>query len=162
MCHPFVASLWENPNDPRWRVPRLEVEAAIDNAFAQLDFRELACDPWGWRTEIEAWAKKHGRRRVVEFNTGAAPRMAPATDRFYQAVMTKTLSHDGSDRFAEHVGNCIAKPTPMGDLVSKDKRGSTRRIDASVAAIVAYERRSHGLTRRSGRDQGSTRRAVSL
>ena len=28
----------------------------------------------------------------------------------------------------------------MGDLVSKDKRGSPRKIDAAVAAIVAYDR----------------------
>jgi phage terminase large subunit-like protein len=28
----------------------------------------------------------------------------------------------------------------MGDLVSKDKRGSKRKIDAAVAAIVAHDR----------------------
>jgi hypothetical protein len=33
-----------------------------------------------------------------------------------------------------------AKPTPMGDLVSKGKEGSTRKIDAAVAGIVAFDR----------------------
>jgi phage terminase large subunit-like protein len=41
---------------------------------------------------------------------------------------------------AAHIGNCIAKPTPMVDLVSKDKKGSPRKIDAAVAAIVAHDR----------------------
>jgi phage terminase large subunit-like protein len=41
---------------------------------------------------------------------------------------------------AAHIGNCVAKPTPMGDLVSKDKKGSPRKIDAAVAAIVAQDR----------------------
>lgn len=31
----------------------------------------------------------------------------------------------------------------MGDLVSKDKRGSTRKIDAAVAAIVAFDRAAY-------------------
>lgn len=39
-----------------------------------------------------------------------------------------------------HVAHCVAKPTPMGDLVSKDKKGSPRKIDAAVAAIVAFDR----------------------
>ena len=54
--------------------------------------------------------------------------------------MTGGCSHDGDARFAAHVGNAVAKATPMGDLVSKDKKGSPRKIDAAVAAIVAFER----------------------
>lgn len=110
--HLFTVGLWEHPpDDPRWRVPRQEVGAAVDEAFRKYDVTELACDPWGWRSEIEAWASKHGKRRVVEFNTGAAQRMAPATDRLYQAVVTGACSHDGNPRFAAHVGNAVAKAT---------------------------------------------------
>ncbi|MDQ3717181.1 MAG: phage terminase family protein, partial [Actinomycetota bacterium] len=104
------------------------------------DVLELACDPWGWRSEIESWAKRHGETRVLEYNTGAAQRMAPATDRLYQAVASGTVTHDGDELLAAHIGNCVAKPTPMGDLVSKDKRMSTRKIDSAVAAIIAYDR----------------------
>lgn len=67
----------------------------------------------------------------------------PATDRLYQAVATKAVTHDGDSRLAAHIAHCIAKRTPMGDLVSKDKRGSPRKIDAAVAAIVAFDR-AHG------------------
>jgi len=65
--------------------------------------------------------------------------MAPATDRLYQAVMTRSMSHDGDERLARHVSHCIAKATPMGDLVNKDKKGSPRKIDAAVAAIAAFD-----------------------
>jgi len=41
---------------------------------------------------------------------------------------------------AAHVGNAVAKPIPLGDLVSKDKKGSPRKIDSAVAAIVAFDR----------------------
>lgn len=136
----WVEGLWENPGDPRWRVPRGDVDAAVDLAFDRYDVLELAADPWGWRSEIEAWAGRHGERRVVEWNTAFAQRMAPATDRLFQAVATGEVAHDGDPRMAAHVAHCVAKPTALGDLVSKDKRGSPRKIDAAVAAIVALDR----------------------
>ncbi|WP_267309207.1 phage terminase family protein [Mycobacterium barrassiae] len=137
--HLFVVDVWENPGDPRWRVPRGEVTAAVDMAFARYDVVTMACDPWGWRSEIEQWAARHGEARVIEWNTAHASRMAPATDRLYQAVMTQAVSHDGDERLASHMAHCVAKATPQGDLVSKDKRGSPRKIDAAVAAIAAFD-----------------------
>lgn len=138
--HIWIEGIWENPGDPRWRVPRETVSDAVDLAFERYDVLELACDPWGWRSEIEQWAQRHGEKRVVEWNTAHGQRMAPATDRLYQAVITGAVSHDDDERLAAHFAHCVAKRTPMGDLVSKDKRGSPRKIDAAVAAIVAFDR----------------------
>jgi phage terminase large subunit-like protein len=84
---------------------------------------------------------------VIEWNTAHGQRMAPATDRLYQAVVAKAVTHDGDPRMAAHIAHCVAKRTPMGDLVSKDKRGSPRKIDAAVAAIVAYDRAAWHLAR---------------
>lgn len=138
--HVFVVEVWANPGDPRWRVPRAEVDAAVDLAFDRHEVVELACDPWGWRSEIEAWADRHGEKIVVEWPTNVVSRMAPATDRVYQAVATGRLSHDGDPRLAAHVAHATAKTTPHGDVIVKDRRGSSRKIDAAVAAIVAYDR----------------------
>ena len=136
----WVEALWENPGDPRWRVPRGDVDLAVDNAFDKYEVLELAADPWGWRSEIESWAGRHGERRVIEWNTANAQQMAPATDRLFQAVQEHEVVHDGDPRLAAHIAHCVAKRTPLGDLVSKDKRGSSRKIDAAVAAIVALDR----------------------
>jgi phage terminase large subunit-like protein len=138
--HLWLEGMWENPGDERWRVPRADVDMAVQMAFQKYDVIELAADPWGWRSEIEQWAQRHGERRVLEWNTANAQRMAPATDRLYQAVTTKAVTHDDDPRMAAHVAHCVAKSTPLGDLVSKDKRGSPRKIDAAVAGIVAYDR----------------------
>lgn len=136
----FPVAIWQAPEgDDRWRVPRHEVSSIVASAFDRWDVIELAADPWGWRSELEEWAKAHGSR-VVEWNTAYARRMAPATDRFYAAVVDERLTHDGDAVLAEHVGNCVAKSTALGDLVAKDRRGSPRKIDAAVAAIVAYDR----------------------
>jgi hypothetical protein len=89
---------------------------------------ELAADPWGLRSEVEAWAQRHGEDRVLEFNTGTAARMGPATDRLYQAVTAGTVTHDGDPRLAAHIANCVAKATTHGDLVTKDRRNSPARL----------------------------------
>ena len=112
----------------------------MDLAFARYDVLSLAADPWGWRSEIEAWAARYGEDRVVEYNTGYLARMAPATDRLYQTVIDKAVTHDGDPRLAAHVDQCVVRATPQGDSVQKDKRGSPRKIDAAIAAIVAFDR----------------------
>lgn len=138
--HVFVVGMWEAPaDDPRWRVPRGEVAGMIDAAFDRWKVRELAADPWGWRTELEQWSAKHGGA-VVEWNTAHAGRMAPATDRAYAAISEQRLTHDGHEQLAVHMQNAVAKRSPMGDLISKDKRNSTRKIDGAVGAIVAIDR----------------------
>lgn len=138
--HLFVVGLWENPGDPRWRVPRAEVMDTITAAFESFDVVELAADPWGWRTELESLQEKFGAERVLEWNTAHAQRMAPATDRFYQAAVDGSVSHDGDKRVAAHMAHTVAKSTTLGDLVSKDKKNSPRKIDAAVASIVALDR----------------------
>lgn len=139
--HMFPIALWEAPEDnPRWRVPRAEVTAAVAQCFVLLNVVELAADPWGWRSELEQWQADYGEKRVTEYNTGYRKRMAPATDRLYAAVLEGRVSHDGDADLSRHFQNTVAKSTPMGDIVTKDKRGSVHKIDGAVAGIVAYDR----------------------
>lgn len=149
--HIFVLDMWQNPGDPRWRVPRGEVDRAVDYAFDQYNVVELAADPWGWRSEIESWIDRHGEKKVVEYNTAFARRMAPATDRLYQAVVNKQVTYDGDARLREHFNNTVAKATTLGDLVSKDRRNSPRRIDGAVASIVAFDRAQHHANQKTSR-----------
>lgn len=137
--HVFTVEVWANPGDLRWRVPRAEVDQTIAASFARWDVRELAADPWGWRTELEAWSQRWPGR-VVEWPTNVLARMGPATDRMYAAVMEQRMTHDGDERLAAHIANAVAKTTAAGDVISKDARNSPRKIDAAVAAIVALDR----------------------
>lgn len=135
----FVVGLWENAG-AGWKVPREEVSAAVHAAFKRYRVVEMACDPWGWQSEIESWAKRHGERKVVELNTAHAARMAPATDRMYAAVMEGRITNDGDPGMAAHFDAAVAKATNLGDLISKDKKHRERKIDSAVAAILAVER----------------------
>lgn len=157
MPHLFVAGLWENPGDPRWRVPRREVIDQIKYMFNHYNVVELSCDEWGWRTELEDLAQEFGDKKVLRFNTAQANRMAPATDRMYQAVVNKQLTHDGNESMANHFSHAVAKSTTLGDLIVKDKRNSPRKIDAAVAAIVALDR-SAFHSKKAGRKVASFKR----
>lgn len=155
--HLFVLGVWEKPAGPtarEWRVPRDEVTAAIDEAFDRFDVLELACDPFAWRSEIDRWAEKHGRERVLEFPTNQARRMAPATERFYGMVAEGKLSHADDERLTRHVLAAVVATTASGDTIRKDRRWSPRKIDLAVASVIALERAVwHRLNgrRRSGR-----------
>lgn len=138
--HIFVVGMWQNPGDERWRVPRSDVARTVDETFEKYDVVELAADPWGWRSELEDWQQKHGEKKVIEWNTANARRMAPATDRMFQGAVDGTFTHDGNADLALHIAHCIAKSTTLGDLVSKDRKNSPRKIDGAIGAIVALDR----------------------
>lgn len=138
----WVLGVWEDPAPSKastWRVPRGEVNAAIALAFATLDVVELAADPWQWRQELEDWRAAYGER-VVEFPTNSVPRMGPATDEVRTAITEGRLSHDGNETLSSHVGNTVARTTAAGDVVSKDKKSSPRKIDGAIATIIAVHR----------------------
>lgn len=137
--HVALMGLWERPEGAQgWRVPRHEVAALVDAMYATFDVVELAADPAYWRSEIEAWALVHPG--VVEFPMHVTARMAPATDRAYVAIAEGNLSHDGDERLARHVRNCVVRSTPLGDMVGKVNKDSARRVDAAVSMIVALDR----------------------
>lgn len=132
---------WEKPDGagPDWKVPRQEVDDAIAEAMERFDVLELACDPPGWHAEIEGWREQY-ESVVVDFPTNERRRMAAACDRFRVAVLEGDLSHDGDPVRARHVGHAVARETPYGTIIGKEHPDSPRKIDAVVAAVVAFER----------------------
>jgi phage terminase large subunit-like protein len=150
--HIWPVAVWQRPDraPDTWRVPRQEVDDAVTAAFERLDVVELACDPYGWASEIEAWRERFatfsehtGARqgeRVVDFPTASRQRMAPACERFKAAVAEGDLTHDGNPVLAAHVGHCVAKLTPFGHVITKAHPDSPRRIDCAVAAVIGFER----------------------
>jgi phage terminase large subunit-like protein len=135
--HVAVLGCWENPGRVGWRVPRAQVEDAVEEMFARYDVAGMACDPPYWGREIAAWAARYPGR-VSEFPTFSRARMAPACTTFHAAVMDGTLTHDGDPRLARHVANCVVKSSPQGDFITKADKDSPAKIDLAVAAVVGF------------------------
>jgi phage terminase large subunit-like protein len=59
--------------------------------------------------------------------------------------MAGQLAWDGSEILARHLGNAVPVATPRGTAIAKAYPSSKERIDAGVAAILAYEVASRTL-----------------
>jgi phage terminase large subunit-like protein len=132
--HLDVVRLWESPGEV---VPILEVEAAIREACARWQVREIACDPYRWARSMQILEDE--RLPVVAFPQNAV-RMTPATQRFYEAVLNHGLTHSGDTDLARHLGNAVLKVDSRGQRLTKETKQSSRRIDLAVAAVMALER----------------------
>jgi phage terminase large subunit-like protein len=137
--HVDVVAAWEKPNGSAndWRVPILDVEEEIRQACRKWQVREIVCDPFRWARTYQILEDEG--LPVVEFPQSPA-RMVPATQRFYEAVMNKTVTHSGDQRLARHLSNCVIRTDSRGSRLSKESKGSPRKIDLAVSAVMALER----------------------
>jgi phage terminase large subunit-like protein len=79
--------------------------------------------------------------RVVQFNTGSAQRMTQATVAMFEAIVDGRLSHNGDPALVRHFGNAILREDNRGgSRITKNHKGSTRKIDAAVASLIAHHR----------------------
>ena len=137
--HLMVVGLWERPQDAdnTWHVPVAEVEQTIINTARDNRFnvREIVFDPARWQRTFMVLDEEG--LPVVSY-PNSAERMVPATQKFYEAVVNGSFTHDGDERLARHISNCVTKQSSRGVMVSKPS--SKRKIDAAVASIFGYDR----------------------
>lgn len=136
----FMVRAWEKqPTDrDEWRVDIGEVEQTIVEACGRWRVVEVACDPFRWQRSIEALAA--AGVPVIEYASTSPARMVPATAKFYDAVTSGRIQHDGDPLLARHLGNCVLRVDQKGPRIVKEHRGSPRKIDAAVSAVMAFDR----------------------
>jgi phage terminase large subunit-like protein len=135
-----VIDVWEKKqtDNDDWRVPMTEVDAVMMQTCARLNVVEIVCDPYRYQREMENWAANG--LPVVEYSSSSPARMVPATAKFYDAVGALELSHDHNPTLARHIDNCVIKYDRLGPRIVKEHRGSPRKIDCAVAAVMAFDR----------------------
>ena len=138
--HVFLVDAWEKqPTDgDEWRVDISQVENSIIEACKKYNVREIACDPFRWQRTMEALQDMG--LPIVEWPSTSAARMIPACAKFYDAVVSEKLTHDGSGLLARHISNAVVKTDRLGPRIVKEHRSSQRRIDAAVASIIGFDR----------------------
>lgn len=134
-----LPTIW-NPADYGGQVPRLEVATAVDEVFARYNVVRLYCDPPYWESEVDAWAERHGEKRVVRWYTYRTVQMHAAAERLLTDV-TKADSafrHDGCVTTAAHVRNA-RKAARTGGRYVLGKASPSQKIDAAIPSILAHE-----------------------
>jgi len=137
--HLDVAAAWERPPaaPESWRVPILEVEEAVRAACRRWKVLEIVCDPARWARTYEVLADEG--LPILEYPQ-SPERMVPATQRFYEAVVNRTLTQSGDRRLARHVANCVVKVSQRGSRIAKETKSSSRKIDLAIACVIAFDR----------------------
>jgi phage terminase large subunit-like protein len=141
---PFIwlVKEWEKDltiHDDLWRVDIQEVEETIMNFVQKYPkTREVACDPFRWQRSMEVLADRGVP--IVEWPSTSPKRMVQACAKFYDAVTGGTVEHDGSPVLSRHLDNAVTKIDNLGIRIVKENRHSPRKIDAAVAAVIAFDR----------------------
>jgi phage terminase large subunit-like protein len=141
-----LLGVWEAPKDlPRWEVPANEVDALLGSVMERFRVLRGYFDPPLWRSEIDAWSREFGDRAVQRYET-ARSRMMGAVERFRTDVATARLRHSGDVTLTRHVLNAQTREARGGGYwLQKDRPGSEHKIDAAIAAVLAYEARADVL-----------------
>jgi len=137
----FLVKAWEKTEDDEldWRVDIQDVEETIMQFCRDHPkVREIACDPFRWQRSMDVL--ENAGLPVVEWPSTSPRRMVPACAKFYDAVVEHRIQHDSDPTLARHLENAVTKIDSLGPRIVKEKRNSPRKIDAAVAAVLAYDR----------------------
>lgn len=133
-------TIWNPADYPDGQVPRLEVDAAVDELFRRFDVVRLYADPPYWETEVDSWAERYGDRKVIRWHTRRVVQMHAAAERLRTDVLKKdsAWSHDGCAITVDHVANARVAARP-GDRYVLRKASEAQKIDACVTSVLAHE-----------------------
>lgn len=141
----FPIHVWEKPDGARdWEVDFVSVDLYVREYLSKYNVVRMNCDPAYWQDIVGRWAVDHDGV-VWEWWTSRKKAMAEANERFSTAVATGNIKHPGSEVLTRHVLNAHVEETPWGELLRKDIRGGSRKIDAAVASVLAYEARGEAI-----------------
>jgi hypothetical protein len=160
--HLELLGCWEKPDGPdgeNWQVDRVAVDAAVAAAFDRFRVVGFYADPAFWADALDRWTQEFGRRlrvkatqqRPLEWWTNRPKHMVDALQRFHGAVLDKQLTHDGGVTLTRHVLNARRRVGRSGVTIAKEFPSSSRKIDAAMAAVLAYECRGDAVAAGFGR-----------
>lgn len=154
----FPVQVWEQPEGPAgagWKVPLAEVEAEVAEAFARYNVVGFFADPAKWEGVVAGWEAKYGKQLKVKatqsnpvswWMTGSRGALiVRMLEAFYTAVIEGDLLHNGSAVLTRHVLNARRRLGRFGVSIAKEHPESPRKIDAAVAAVLAYEARRQAV-----------------
>lgn len=162
--HVWPVVVWADPGGgDSWRPPSVEVDAAVEMCFDRWNVVGFYADPAHWDGHVARWEAKWHRQLKVKSSAahpiewwmtgGRSFHTVRMLEQFRSAVENGEMTHDGSYELTSHVLNARREPSRSGVQIRKEHPNSDRKIDAAVAASLAWAARmaavSAGVTERS-------------
>jgi phage terminase large subunit-like protein len=161
-----VLKVW-NPKDYDNTIPREQVDALVDFAFSRYKVVAFRADVKEFENYIDSWTTKYRKKLKVKASPGnwiafdmrgtdstsVKKQFAKDCERFLDAVHEGDLCHNGDKLLQQHILNAHRHPTPYDAVtIRKASKDSSRKIDAAVAAVMAFGIRQEYLMnhKRSG------------
>ncbi|MFI9600336.1 terminase [Streptomyces sp. NPDC052043] len=164
--HLFTIGVWEQPERRligpdgkpiEWQVPVVEVLAAVHEAFETYDVVGFYADPAKWESHVADWEAAYGPRLQVQatrnhpvewwMTGGRSTLIVRALEKFHTALTEGELTHDGSSALVRHLVNARRRPSRSGLQIGKAHPDSPHKIDAAVAAVLAWQCRLDAIAK---------------
>lgn len=161
--HVELLGVWEKPEGfegEDWQVDRESVDARVAWAMKHFEVVGFYMDPAHWQDYADRFSNEYGEnmqvkasaKRPLEWWTNRMVPMAQALERFLEAVEEERITFTPAEDRAEgsreaeltltltrHILNARIKETRAGIHIRKDRPKSPKKIDAAMAAVLAYE-----------------------
>lgn len=168
--HVSLLGCWERPDvaPEDWEVDREAVDATVAASFDRYTVVGFYADPPHWMDACDRWTREYGEglkvkasnTKPIEWWTNRLRSMIDALARFHSAVVEKRITHDGSAVLTRHVLNARRRLGRSGLSISKEHPGSPRKIDAAIAATLAYEARAAAISTGAGEPERAASRRM--
>jgi len=149
--HLFKLGVWEQPDGPKgegWRPPKLEIEAAVAQAFKDYNIVGFFADPSaGWAGEVKTWEATYSRRLKVKMTVAEPIRwrqkdVSRTVDTFaqmYSAIVGGELTFDGHPDMIRHFLNARRDSRRGGYVLKKpDDDQDYSKIDLIWGSAFAF------------------------
>ncbi len=150
---------WEQPQGPAgkdWEVPTGQVNEAVASAFERYKVLGFYADPARWESYVDDWTATYGnglliratRRQPLQwwFTGGRSNQIVEATSRLHAAIAAQECSVDaGSVPLLRHLVNARRRVSASGVQIAKEHPMSAKKIDAAVAALLAWRARGDAV-----------------
>lgn len=157
--HLFEIRVWEQPQGPAgedWEIPTAEVDHEVRQAFETYNVVGMFADPAKWESYIAVWESEYGKKLKVKSSqqhpiewwmTGNRSYLVVrALEQFQNAVLDREISHEGL-ALTRHVLNARRRIGRSGVSIAKEHPDSPNKIDAAVAAVLAFQCRLQALSK---------------
>lgn len=159
--HVFLIGAWEHPDtEDEWQVPTAEVDAKVAETFKAYNVVGFYADPAKWESYVVDWEATYGTKLKVGrkdhpiewwMTGGRSGLVARALRQFHTAVVEQEMTHNGSSVLTRHVLNARMKVRNGTLQIGKKHPDSEDKIDAAVAAVLAWQARLDALAKGIGK-----------
>jgi hypothetical protein len=157
----FRIKIWEKPDIPlkdkegneiKWEVDGAEVDAAVAFAFKTWKVAGFFADPPYYQTYVDKWDREYGEKLLVvsqasspiKWWTKRDTQMSMALERFHDEIKNEQgIARIQNDKtIVRHFLNARVWERPAGNVIGKESKKSPKKIDACMAATLAFEARA--------------------